>query len=259
MSRMDRYYSNERNNITKRSEKNRDLYKNIYDDISYSNIEGIATIEKDNEVDITKVKNLLKNREEFQRQKDLRNFIDEKIEEPKYETFERDEDRVYDIRDILDKAKTNKKQQKYHNLDEKNVELLKKLKEQSKEEIPKEQVESMIDTIHNTSKISKLTEEELGLDMLEDLKSNNNTMIGNKDSIKSILNEVKKMDAKKNDVTNTNIDKSFFTSSMSFNDEDFEGFEKPKTKKSVFLKILLFVGLIAISGLVVFVVFNVLK
>lgn len=259
MSRMDRYYNNE-SKASKRSLRNQDLYKNIYDDSdSYSNIEGIATIEKSNEVDITKVKNMLRNREDYIKQKDLRNFIPKEVEEPKYETFERDEDRVYDIRDILSKAKSNKEQEKYHNLDEKNLELLRKLKEQPKEAIYKEEVGNMLDNIHTTSQLNKLTDQDLGMDMFDDLKSNNNTIIGDKNSIKSILEEAKALEEKKKDHTNTGIDNSFFTSSLKFNDEDFDGFEEPKKKINVFIKLLMLIGLIAVSALVVFVIFNLLK
>lgn len=259
MSRMDRYYNNE-TRTSKRSLRNQELYKNIYDDSdSYSNIEGIATIEKSNEVDITKVKNMLKNREDYMRQKELRSFIPNEIEEPKYETFERDEDRVYDIRDILNKAKSNKEQEKYHNLDEKNLEMLRKLKEQPKEAKYKEEVGDMLNSIHTTSQLNKLTDQDLGLDMFEDLKSNSNTIIGDKSSIKAILDEAKSLEEKKKDHTNTSIDKSFFTSSIKFDDEDFDGFEKPKKKTNILVKLLLFVILIAVSALVVFIVFNLLK
>ena len=45
MSRMDRYNKEVENS---RSSKNKDLYKNIYEFGEYSNIEGIATIDKSN-------------------------------------------------------------------------------------------------------------------------------------------------------------------------------------------------------------------
>ena len=107
MSRMDRYYKVEENS-KRRTSQNQDLYQKIYDMGEYSNIEGIATINKSNEVDITKVKNMLKNREEYQRQKDLR-FNTNRIEPETIETYEYEEyDRVYDIRDILEKSKVNK-------------------------------------------------------------------------------------------------------------------------------------------------------
>ena len=42
-SRMERYYK-QGNTRLKRSERNQELYRDIYDSASYSNIEGIATI-----------------------------------------------------------------------------------------------------------------------------------------------------------------------------------------------------------------------
>ena len=106
MSRMDRYYKSDYTS-NKRTSRNQDLYKSIYEDTEYSNIEGIANIDRSNEIDIAKIKDMLKSREDYQSGRELKNFIPK--EEPvKYETFEREEDRVYDIRDILTQAKTNK-------------------------------------------------------------------------------------------------------------------------------------------------------
>ena len=122
MSRMDRYYKNDYTS-NKRTSRNQDLYKSIYEDTEYSNIEGIANIDRSNEIDIAKIKDMLKSREDYQSGRELKSFIPK--EEPvKYETFEREEDRVYDIRDILTQAKTNKTEEKYHNLDQKNVDIL---------------------------------------------------------------------------------------------------------------------------------------
>ena len=62
-SRMDRYYE-EKQIPKKRSERNQTLYRDIYENVSYSNIEGVATIDKGSEIDINKVKQMLKNRED---------------------------------------------------------------------------------------------------------------------------------------------------------------------------------------------------
>lgn len=261
MSRMDRYYKNN-SNMTRRTARNQELYKNIYEDGEYSNIEGIATIEKSNEIDITKIKNMLKNREDFQKQKEFRNFTPKEIEEPRFETFERDEDRVYDIRDILNKAKTNKEEQKYHNLDEANLDMLKQLKERTKEVKPKDDLEGIIDTITNTSKLNKLSDQELGLDMFEDLKSEHNTVISDRDSVKAILEEAKKNEENKNVNTDTGLDRSFFTSSMSFKDEDFEQIaqlNKNVKKNNRLIKILFAIILLAVTIGIVVLVFNLLK
>lgn len=258
MSRMDRYYKSDYSS-KKRTSRNYDLYKTIYEDTEYSNIEGIADINKNNEIDISKIKDMLKSREEYQSGRELRNFIPK--EEPvKYETFERDDDRVYDIRDILNQAMTNKEEQKYHNLDEANLELLNKLKNKTQDLPEPEKLENMIDTITNTSKLNKLSDSELGLDMLGDLKSDH-TLEATNTSIKAILEEAKKQELEHTN-TNTGLDKSFFTSSMSFSDSDFEGLDSLKkdvNKNSRTIKIIIFVIMALITLGIVLLLFNILK
>ena len=258
MSRMDRYYKSSYN-TNKRTTRNLDLYRTIYKDSEYTNIEGIADIDKSNEVDIAKIKDMLKSREDYQSGRELKTFIPK--EEPvRYETFERDSDRVYDIRDILNEARTNKKEEKYHNLDQANIDLLNELKNKSKEVVQPEKIENMVDTITNTSKLNKLTDSELGLDML-DLMSDN-TLTSSNTSIKSILEEAKKQEEKNNNESETGLDKSFFTSSMSFSDADFEGIndlKKNVNKNSRAIKIIMFIVLLSITISIALLLFNILK
>jgi len=62
-TRMQKYYKSDRAdaNTGSRSSRNKDLYGEIYTGSKYSNIEGIASIDNANEVDITKVKEMLNN------------------------------------------------------------------------------------------------------------------------------------------------------------------------------------------------------
>ena len=258
MSRMDRYYKTSYNS-NKRTTRNSDLYRTIYNDTEYTNIEGIADIDKSNEVDIAKIKSMLRNREDYQNGRELKSFIPK--EEPvKFETFERDTDRVYDIRDILNQARETKQEEKYHNLSDANVKLLNELKNKSKEVAEPEKLETMIDTITNTSKLNKLSDSELGLDML-DLKSDN-TLTSSNTSIKSILEEAKKQEMESKTSTDTGLDKSFFTSSMSFSDADFEGINELKKnvhKNSNAIKIIMFIVLLSITLSIALLLFNILK
>lgn len=259
MNRMDKYYKVEEK-TTKRTNKNQDLYKNIYESGEYSNIEGIATIDKSNEVDITKVKNMLKNREEYQRQKGIDNFKPTEQQTPNYEVFEMDEDKVYDIRDILEKAKINKPEEEHKSLDNINFEIIKELKEKQNKK-DEENLKEMIDTISHTSKLNKLSNQELGLDIFDELKSDNNTIIESKDSIREILEEAKKNDEKK-EITNTGLDKSFFTSSMNFNKKDFDEvavLNKRVKKNDSMIKILFFIITLCVTGAVIYLVYNLIK
>ena len=96
-SRMEKYYNN--SSVNTRSVKNENLYKNIYENTEYSNIEGIATIEKTNEIDLAQIRELLKEREEKKKKSEV------KREAPKVYTKPIYEEKNYDIRDVLVKAK----------------------------------------------------------------------------------------------------------------------------------------------------------
>ena len=255
MSRMDRYYKNE-SNSNKRTKRNYDLYKTIYEDSEYSNIAGIADIDKINEIDIVKIKNMLKSREEYQNGRELRSFIP-KQETPKHEIIEDKDDRIYDIRDILAQAKEEKPEDKYHNLDKTNLDILEELKNKPKKPQNNDELEDIIDNITTTSKLNQLSDNELGLDILEDLKSETK-LVSSKTSIQSLLNETQ--DEKTKTQTNTGLDKSFFTSSLSFGNKDFEelnGVKKQKENK--LLKVVLFSFIIVISIAIVILIFKILN
>lgn len=265
-SRMERYYR-PNNSHSKRSERNQNLYRDIYDSASYSNIEGIATIEKSNEIDITKVKKMLQNREEYKRQKEVSRFITKKEPETyvkPLQTDNLDHTRNYDIRDILDKAKdTKKNSDRYHSIDNTNYNILKKLKEKKElfqDEPNDEELKELINTITSSSMMNQLDDHQLSLDLLDDLKSGNeDTMVQGSESIKNILDEVKK-EEKNNSLDSTEeLDKSFFSSSLSFGEDDFgkiADLNSNLMKNNVLLKILVFVVLIAITAGIIFLVYH---
>lgn len=61
-SRMERYYKTDL--PKQRSNMNKPLYDSIYEKGSYTNIEGIATIDKPNEIDIDQIRKLIKPEQE---------------------------------------------------------------------------------------------------------------------------------------------------------------------------------------------------
>ncbi|MFV0249864.1 MAG: hypothetical protein ACK5HP_02375 [Bacilli bacterium] len=253
-SRMERYYERNSEQPGRRSKKNENLYKEIYEIGEYSNIEGIAKIDKTNEVDINKIRQMLKNRENI-------NYLENNRFEPQKEIKQlkkiEEEDKNYDIRDILTKAKINNPtKSEYHNLKNTNFDILKDLREKRKKETEintEEDLKGLINTITSTSILNKMGDRELGLELFEELKSNNDTIIESRDSIKSILDQVKAED-KRRDKKNSEMDKSFFTSSSTFDEEDFEELAKlNKTIKknngliiilSVIISLVLIVGIL---------------
>ena len=245
-SRMDRY--NDRpGNSNGRSRKNEDLYKRIQDMDSYSNIEAVHTIAKTNEIDITKVRELIKNRENYKREKQYRNAfnIEDKPKEKEIDKFFQDE-KTYDIMDVLDKAKVNHNEDKANrSLKKMHYDVINELNlRNEKYDDSEEELKDLINTITN-----KNDSEDVGL--LDNLTSN--TMVGDASSIHKIVEEEKE-EQKKNDNT-AEMDKSFFTSTMSFSDEDFEEFKnmgKHVRKNNILIIILMIIIILAIIGFVIF-------
>lgn len=269
-SRMEKYYTNI-NSTKKRSQRNKELYRDIYDYGEYSNIEGIATMEKENEVDITKIKNMLKNRENYKKQKQYRQITsgskDTYLDELEEDTISQDfikekEEKIYDIRDVLSKAKDKKPEEDTpRSLDNTNYNILKNLKldGNNKKDYEEEELKNLIDTIANTSALNQLTDKELSLNML-DLEETKHTSIDD-NSIKKILEQAKKTEEKKKNEQPV-IDNSFYTSSLNFSKEDFEEANQIVSKKRRFkfiFKFFLFIFLIAITGAIIFGVYYLIK
>ena len=261
-SRMERYYTQPKKKVTKRTELNKELYYNIYEDSnSYSNIEGIASLDNVNEIDIAKLKNMLKNRENYKTSKELRSIM---REEPvvKKEVIEEDnsdiyDERSYDISDIISKAKNNHQSDAYHSLNESNYDILKSLQVKGKKH--KEKVEPMEQTLADTKLLKELNDSDLSYDLLGDLKSNNTaTFVNGKDAIRQLLEEAKADEKKRKErEKKVELDKTFFTSSMSFDKSDFEdGSFIPKGNDKIIKNVLLVLLLIMIAcGVIAFVLY----
>ena len=224
-SRMDRYRQKE-----ERSTKNESLYRRIQDSSSYSNIEGIAEFDKTNEIDITRVKAMLQNRENYQKQKQYNTLIEK--EEVKHEEIVDDYEEIknYDIKEVLDKAKEDwdAPKEKYRSLKNIRYDILDRLNLKATPE-EEQELQELIDTIAMRNMQEESNEsDDLGL--LDDLKSD--TMVGDASSIKKIIDEAKEEEervevekietekAQKFDVDE--LDKSFYTSTFEFSSNDFE-------------------------------------
>ena len=146
-----------------------------------------------------------------------------------------EEQKNYDIRDVLNKAKSERTDRdskysktNYNILSESNLNT----------NVTSDQLKDMIETISNNSKNSYTS------DLLDDLKSICDP------NLKSKIKEQEE----NNDLQNTkliqdNIDKSFFTSSMDFSSEDFEDLKEIKEnikKNNLLTKVLLFILLVII-------------
>lgn len=219
-SRMERYYQTDVD-VARRTRKNQRLYDDIHNNLSQPDVEQVSNA---NEISPAKLNEIL-NRDKKTERRTIRN------EELNLNVIDEDDNRNYDIREVLEKAKTDKPEKNdYHKLKEEQINLLKKIEsyKASKQE-QDENLNELLNTIASTKLLKDLNDRDLSLDVLGDLKSNNeNTIVGGISSINKVMHDIPKVKPiveEKNE-----IDNSFYTSSMSFKDEDFDDIKEIKNK-----------------------------
>lgn len=224
-SRMERYYKS--NEIKRRTAKNEDLYKSIYEEAEYSNVEGISVIEKNEKIDLDKIYELIQGAKKEEKTKE---YVPKEYVEPIIE----EESKNYDILDVLDKAKIERTDKEVLNT---KYNILKGINLNDNYKAPNiddDELKSMIETISNNSK------NDYTMDLLDDLKTIHDS------SLTKELEEV--------EPNISNIDKSFYTSSMSFTDDDFEQIKDSINKNNSLTKILIFIlSVIIVTGLMLLV------
>jgi len=251
-SRMDRYEKKEFiNDNSGRSERNKSLYKQIEDLDSYTNIAGVAAIENKNSIDIEKVRQLLKSREEISKEnKENINFeIDDNVIE--------EEKRNYDINDLLLKAKESGdiEKSKYRSLSTKQQKLLRELNKKNKKTKSEmeQELEELVKTISDMKAVTSEDSMDDDVGLFDDLKAD--TMVGDASSIKKIIDEEKELTR---DFDEMQIDKSFYTASLGFTQKDFEDLKdmnhKIKKDNKFIITLLIILILLVIVGVVFFVI-----
>jgi len=176
-SRMDKYKNN--SEIPKRSEKNKELYKQIYN--AYDEFENLVVPSNVKEIDLSSLKKEITTRDEYRKVKDYSDITNNKVVRKEIIIEEqKKENEIYDINELLNKAvKDNKKEEeiiptmstdsylKKLKLDETktNLDMVKDMYEDIKKDTEEEN-ESLLRTAN------------LSLEILSDLKGDNdNTMI----------------------------------------------------------------------------------
>lgn len=242
-SRMDKYYTRTKQ-IKSRSTKNQNLYDSIYDETEYSNIEGIASIEKTNRIDLSQIQELLKKSEkENNLLKQNREKRDLNQSQVAVDFLERDEEKNYDIRDVLNEAKIKREKKPNENRQITNTQfdILKKLNiDEATEET---ELKELIHTITNTSLLNKLEDEELSLSLLSSLKESGETIISDKPLVNDSVNVEE-------------FDKSFFTSNLNFKNEDFEDIKENLKKNNILIKILTLLLVVVIFAGAIYIIYN---
>lgn len=259
-SRMDRYRNQELETTGMRTKRNEHLYARVEAPLEYSSVEGVARIDNTNSVDINKIKELLL-REEEPKKKHHSKIEKQEILEDTSElvTFNQLEDKNYDIRDILNKAKDEKEEDdddKYRNLQNTGYDILKNIQVQKK---PTEISDQELNHVGDTT---------LSLSMLDNLQDNEEEEITetmSSKTIRDLLNEETSKDDDDDDdfEEQRTLDNSFFTSSLNFSEEDFnelsDELDEPKKKENLIVKVLIFIIMVVLTTVAIFVLANYLK
>lgn len=260
-SRMDRYRNQELETTGMRTKRNEHLYARVEAPLEYSSVEGVARIDNTNSVDINKIKELLLREEEPKKKHHSKMEKQETLEDTsELVTFNQLEDKNYDIRDILNKAKDEKEEDdddKYRNLQNTGYDILKNIQVQKKStEISDQELNHVGDTT-------------LSLSMLDNLQDNEEEEITETMSSKTIRDLLNEETSKEEDDDDDDfeeqrtLDNSFFTSSLNFSEEDFnelsDELDEPKKKENLIVKVLIFIIMVVLTTVAIFVLANYLK
>lgn len=270
-TRMERYYS-EQEEIA-RTKKNENLYEDIYNDLPSS---SVTTLNNESEIDITKLKDMTENREDYRRVKQYQSLLKRDVleeTEEEYDIYEDIDNKIYDINTILEDAKAKRatpERETYRSLKNTQYNILSKLNlnETAQEEETEEMVtdfftqdKTMKDLIKSLNRDEEepaleanecSTKTSLSTDLFEELKGSENT----------ILTEAVTED----DVSNVTTEKqtetdTFYTDHLSFTKEDFEGFQNLQTtvkKNNKLIKILITILIVILLAICFVLTFTIL-
>lgn len=244
-SRMDRYYENH-GEETKRTNKNSTLYKDLYSNKEYDNVENL-NLNVGKEININDVKDMLEKRDKYRDAKDYRIIKPEEPVMRRVRYYEEDEPNSHDINEMIGQAKVERPvEEKRRSLEETQVltleELISKKSYAKKKKLDKSDMEDLVNTIYDTQMLS----EDGGL--FDDLKSTGKTVMA--PSIKQVLEEAKEEAKDAED-----MDNSFFTSSLGLKKSDFEEVEETEKGEDKTLKFIILLAVI----FVIIVLFIIIK
>ena len=265
-SRMDKYKEDvNEEDIPTRSDKYKQLYRQVYD--AYDEFENLIVPSNAKEITPMELKEEITSRSEYQMMQEYKDIINtpsnsnnkvarkEMIQEQ-----QRQENEIYDIKELLNKAVGTKKDNEEIIPTLTNEDYLKKLKlDDSRTNI--EQVKEMYDeirkeTIDEEENDNLLKTANLSLEILSDLKSDNE-----KTTVSSPIKE--------DEWVADNNDSDFYSSTYKFSKKDFEDKKEDnileeddeqddddKGNKKFFFKILMLIFGISLVAIIVIYLFN---
>ena len=284
-TRINKYYDDTPSFAPRRTAKNNELYEEIKkSEIENFDIGSNAKVIGNNEaqIDINKLKDILeKNYQEVPKRRSL------KLDIPEEEEIEMEKTKEYDINAILEKAREEKEvdyqRERLKKVRDTQYDILKNLeveqeepKSKAADERTKEELLDLIQTINlnetQNKTIKALADEEKEeeieldedtdteldpLDILNDLRGDENTVVAGAKEFENELKEAQERKEKEEiaEALDEDVDDSFYTSSMSFNKNDFADFSDLEESKAsrILIKILIVIVFLAIiAGIVIF-------
>ncbi len=247
VSRLERYHKKNNTATKKRSERNKEIYDRLYEDAEYTNIEDISRIEKTNEVDIAKIREMLNRQVKSTKQ------TTEEEQTEKEEKAEETQTGEYDVKKFLDEAKKNRsdEDERKRSLDSSYYNTIKKEETKKKEKEDSEKLKELIHTITSTKVLEDLNNKELSEKLLDEL--HDDSADEEKDETTKEISE-RVQDNSKKQMTKD----SFYTNSLNFKNQDFEDLNEAVAQGSKTITILLVFLFLAMVALIAYIVLNVI-
>ncbi|MEG2618682.1 MAG: hypothetical protein RR984_02860 [Bacilli bacterium] len=266
--RMERYDETPSvDNTSSRILKNEEMYKSL-DEVSLSKIkanDNIKVLESSSkEINIDKIKKYILNNS---LEKPVKHTIlspdDIKLAS---NTMEETKEKIYDINSVLERARENRStdynEERYKKINNIDYDLISKIKcppLTSEEEVSSEELNTGERTLVDLINTISIKKEETSI-LSELMASNNEEKVLpidleiEKESLASkepLIKKIEPIQKPSKDDNIDKIDKSFYTSSLSFNKKDFEGFEeleKNVKKNNVFVTLLILFIIVIVAG-----------
>lgn len=258
-TRMDKYKNEEI--IPKRSEKHKELYKQIYN--AYDEFENLVVPSNSKEITFKDLNKEINSRSDYNEVRDYEDFThpnNKVIRREKIIEKQKKENEIYDIKELLNKAVNEKQDEDDLSMTLTKEDYLKKLKLDNRK-TNLEQVKELYEEIQEESVIedaSLLKTANLSLEILSDLKGDND-----KTSITPAIKEEELPDdlkEKENDFYSNNYKfskKDFENSKYEKVEDDDDDFNLPnKHSGKFFLKVLLLIFGILLVLIILWFIFN---
>ena len=236
-SRMEKYYEKDLSSFA-RSKRNETLYKDVSKEIS--DLENLPIPDNSNEIDLDGLKKIIYSRDEYRKAREEKK---EKVEDIPIEKPIKD-NRIYDINVLLENAKNEiNRSNEVTNTKKINHNFLTNLEE---EKIPYHDDAIELSNMEPDKK-NEVSEDSLPLDLLVDLKGDDNTVVTDP-IVKEEVTMIKKI----------KDGETFYSGSFNFTKKDFDEVEDDDnfmddTSSNVIKIIFLVFGLIVIGAAIYFI------